>query len=26
VKARGTEKRALLSIDEFKEIVNRRLK
>jgi methanogen homocitrate synthase len=26
VKARGTEKRALLSIDEFKEIVSRRLK
>jgi isopropylmalate/homocitrate/citramalate synthase len=26
VKARGTEKRALLSIDEFKEIVGRKLK
>jgi isopropylmalate/homocitrate/citramalate synthase len=26
VKTRGTEKRALLSIDEFKEIVNRKLK
>jgi len=26
VKARGTEKRALLSIDEFKEIVSRKLK
>ena len=26
VKARGTEKRALLSLDEFKEIVKRRIK
>jgi isopropylmalate/homocitrate/citramalate synthase len=26
VKARGTEKRALLSMEEFREIVNRRLK
>lgn len=26
VKARGTEKRALLSSDEFREIVSRRLK